>query len=129
MLKRSVLPRLDDMLQQIVGVQSIVASMSFESYQASFMERRAVERCIEIISEAVRHLPDEMTSRYPAIPWHDIRGIGNRLRHDYQRTDDEIIWRVATQSLNELRPVVEKFILEVVAAEAAELEDKGQENK
>ncbi len=110
MVKHSVLPRLDDILEQIKGVQSIVAELDFDQYVASFTERRAIERCVEIVSEATRHLPEDMTSLYPTIPWNDIRGIGNRLRHEYQRTDDEIIWRVATTSLVELRPVIETMI-------------------
>lgn len=95
MAKHSILPRLDDILEQIEGVEGIVRALDFEAYSNSFRDRRAVERCIEIISEASRYIPERLTGRYPGIPLHDIRGIGNRLRHEYQRVDDEIIWCVA----------------------------------
>ncbi|HEB79602.1 MAG TPA: DUF86 domain-containing protein [Rhodospirillales bacterium] len=44
--------------------------------------RRAVERGIEIISEASRQIPPEMKSNYPDIHWQEIASIGNLLRHE-----------------------------------------------
>ena len=67
---------------------------------------RTVERCIEIVSEATRHIPDEIKGRYPHIPWPQIAGIGNVLRHDYDIVDDRIIWEVATLHFAVLRTVV-----------------------
>jgi uncharacterized protein with HEPN domain len=110
MPKHSTLPRLDDILEAIEGTQSIVSELDFEGYSNSFIARRAVERCVEIVSEASRHLPDELTREFPQIPWSDIRGIGNRLRREYQRVDDRIIWLVATKSFPELKPVVQDMI-------------------
>lgn len=47
------------------------------------MLRDAIERNIERISEASRRLPDDLKAGYPSIPWRDIAGIGNVLRHGY----------------------------------------------
>jgi uncharacterized protein with HEPN domain len=35
--------------------------------------------------------------------WHDIRGIGNWLRHQYDRIDLEIVWNTVTDHLPELK--------------------------
>jgi uncharacterized protein with HEPN domain len=43
-----------------------------------------VQRAIEIISEASRAIPDDLTNTQPDIPWRKIRGTGNVLRHDYE---------------------------------------------
>jgi uncharacterized protein with HEPN domain len=110
MPKRSPLPRLDDILEAIEGCQSIVSELDFEGYSNSFVARRPVERCVEIVSEASRHLTDELTREFPKIPRSDIRGIGNRLSHEYQREDDRIIWLVATKSFPELKPVIQSMI-------------------
>jgi Ribonuclease HepT-like len=48
---------------------------------------RTVERAVQIISEAVRALPAELTERHPEIEWEKIASIGNILRHEYQRVD------------------------------------------
>lgn len=122
--KQSILPRLDDILESIEGVAGIVAGLDFEAYQRSFVSRKAVERCVEIVSEASRYLPAELTNSHPDIPWHDIRGIGNRLRHEYQRVDDRIIWLVATKSLPELAPVIRNLIAQMDANEPQQAKDQ-----
>ena len=113
MAKHSVLPRLDDILEAIEGIEGIIRGMDFDAYKKDYRARRAVERCVEIVSEASRHLEADLTDRYPNIPWHDVRGIGNRLRHEYQRVDDGIIWLVATKSLPELKPAIRAMIADL----------------
>lgn len=70
-------------------------------------QRRGVERCIEIVSEASRHIPEAMKAAHPQIPWRHVRDIGNVLRHGYSGVDDLMMWRVATISLPELRVVLQ----------------------
>jgi len=53
--------------------------------------RSAVERGIEVISEASRHLGEELKAQHKEVRWKDIAGIGNVLRHDYQRVDASIV--------------------------------------
>ena len=73
------------------------------------MEDRAgqmiVERAIEIVSEASRHIPLEIQERHPNLPWRQIRNIGNILRHEYQRVDQTLIWKTAVYRLPELAAV------------------------
>lgn len=38
----------------------------------------------------------------PNQPWSDIRGMGNRLRHAYDRIDVDIVWNTAQMRLPEL---------------------------
>jgi hypothetical protein len=52
-----------------------------------------VTRCLEIISEASRRLPEAMKARHPSIAWSDMAGAGNVYRHDY---DDVAAWHVCT---------------------------------
>jgi uncharacterized protein with HEPN domain len=60
----------------------------------------------EIISEASRHVPDELRLQYRHIYWREIAGIGNLLRHEYGRIGDRSIWRVVQKYLLELKVVV-----------------------
>ena len=80
--------------------------MSFAEYQSNFGVGKAVERCVEIVSEASRHIPDDLKDQYPNAYWPEIRSIGNLLRHQYQRVDDLVMWRIATKYFPELRAVV-----------------------
>ena len=73
------------MIEAVEAVAVMIQGLDLEKYRADYKLRRAVERCVEIVSEASRHLPQEMKSRYPAQPWPEIAAIGNLLRHEYQK--------------------------------------------
>ena len=67
----------------------------------------AVVRCLEIISEASRRLPDDLKQRHPAIKWQQVADAGNAYRHAYHTLQPDIIWSTTTQALSELLAVVE----------------------
>jgi uncharacterized protein with HEPN domain len=99
---------------EIEGVATIVRSLSFAQYQGSYMHRRAVERAVQIVSEAAKALPRDLLARYPGAPWSAIVGIGNILRHEYQHLDDRQLWEIATVHLPKLQPIVAQMLTEHV---------------
>jgi uncharacterized protein with HEPN domain len=105
--------RLFHIRDEIDGVTAAVRGVSFDDYCQSFTLRRASERAVQIISEAAKALPPEMTARYPDAPWSAIIGIGNVLRHEYQRIDDRRMWEILTIHLPLLRPIVLRMIAEL----------------
>ncbi|WP_158811466.1 HepT-like ribonuclease domain-containing protein [Beijerinckia sp. L45] len=46
------------------------------------------------MSEAASRLGERAGTLMPAQPWPDIRGMGNRLRHGYDRLDIDVLWNV-----------------------------------
>lgn len=98
---------LDDMLSAIEGIQRATAGKSFEDYTGDWLLKRAVERGIEIISEASRLLPTEVWAMRPEIPWARVRGIGNVLRHEYHSLSDPVVWGVVVDELPRLREALE----------------------
>ena len=105
-MKRSAVARLQDMLAMIDAAAELIEGSDFAAYRSDLKLRLAIERCIEIVSEASRHVPAEPKARFADIPWPEIAAIGNKLRHEYNRVDDVILWRVASISLPSLRPVI-----------------------
>lgn len=61
-------------------------------YSSDQKTQRAVERCIEVISEASRHIPDAIKAKHPEIPWSDVAAIGNVFRHEYHNVAARIVW-------------------------------------
>lgn len=100
---RSPLLRIHDMLEAIRGIEKAIAGKSFRDYERSWVLRSALERGIEVISEASRHLGRELKSPYKDVRWKDIAGIGNILRHEYQRVDGQIIWKAVKDDLPALK--------------------------
>jgi len=109
-IKRSHLVRLRDILENIDAVAEMMAGVELAAYRQDLKLRRAVERCVEIVSEASRRIPDELKVEFSGQPWPEISAIGNLLRHSYERIDDLIMWKIATRSLPELRRVIVAMI-------------------
>jgi uncharacterized protein with HEPN domain len=77
----------------------------YEAFVADVRTIYAVTRCLEIISEASRRLPE---ARHPSIAWRDIAGAGNIYRHDYEDVAAQQVWDTVQIDLPQLRAVVEQ---------------------
>jgi uncharacterized protein with HEPN domain len=107
MATRSSSLRIHDMLESIRGIEKAIAGKTFRDYQRSWLLRSAIERGIEVISEASRHLGRDLKAQHKDVRWEDIAGIGNILRHEYQRIDAAIIWKAVK---NDLPPLKEALL-------------------
>ena len=96
-------------LERARQVEAFCAGKSLQDYRSDVLLRMAVERCIEIISEASRSIPDDLKADHPTIPWKDIAGIGNVMRHDYDNVRDDIIWAIVENHIGALRDAVEQM--------------------
>jgi len=110
MAGRSARVRLDDMREALVGIKATLDGATFETFASSWQVQRAVERGLEIISEASRSLPDDLKQRAPTIPWPAIAAIGNILRHEYQRVEARLVWNITQQHLEPLRAAIEVLL-------------------
>jgi uncharacterized protein with HEPN domain len=105
--------RLDHILFHIQGVADTIGGISFETFTSVYHMERTVERAVQIISEAVRTLPSDITARYPEVEWTKIASIGNVLRHEYERVDAAIMWDIATVELPKLETVVRRMLADL----------------
>jgi uncharacterized protein with HEPN domain len=96
---RSLIPRLTDVVEAIERIHGVLENISLEAFETDWQRQWIVERGIEIISEASRHLTDEMKARHPEIPWQRVAAIGNVLRHNYENIAAPIIWKLAQTDL------------------------------
>lgn len=97
--KKTPLPRLEHIEDAAANIERAIAGKSFDDFLGDSLLRAGVERWTEIISEARRHVPQEMKDTRPEIAWRDIAGIGNVLRHDYEDIVPRIVWKIATERL------------------------------
>jgi uncharacterized protein with HEPN domain len=76
-----------------------LADVSLEAFENDWQRQWLVERGVEIISEASRHLPDDLKVRNPEIPWQKVAGIGNVLRHNYETIAAPVLWKLVQADL------------------------------
>jgi len=91
-----------DMQDSASAVIEFVTGKTSEQYLSDRMLRSAVERQIEIIGEAARHVSRAFQEAHPEIPWRLIAGQRHVLAHDYGEIKHDRVWRVATIHVPEL---------------------------
>jgi uncharacterized protein with HEPN domain len=101
---------LRDIHHHIELAERFAAGLDREAFIADACTVYAVTRCLEIISEASRRLPDDMKARHPSIPWKQMAGAGNIYRHDYEDVAARYVWETLKHDLPQLRLVVEREI-------------------
>src|SRR5690242_8884966 len=102
--------RLRDMLDTARQAVSFItgktrADLEKDQYLIGF----AAVRAIEIIGEAAGKVTAKTRDQI-ALPWKNIIGMRNRVIHDYNRVDYDIVWDVVTLQIPELIRVLESFL-------------------
>ena len=77
---------LRDILDGIDKIAQFVLGMDLEAFREDPKTVAAVERKLLLMSEAAVRLGEDADRLCPGLPWHNIRGIGNWLRHRYDMT-------------------------------------------
>ena len=78
----------------------------------------SVKYALLIISEAAQKLDSVATELCPGIPWREIRGLGNRLRHEYDLIDVVRIWLVVEKDLPPLKQAVQAALVRLRESQA-----------
>jgi uncharacterized protein with HEPN domain len=99
---------LTDIRENVNLAFSFIADASLPQFLADRRTVYAVTRCLEIISEASRRLPEEMKARHTHIRWRGMAGAGNVYRHEYELILDRAVWDTVQSSLRPLLAVVEE---------------------
>jgi len=110
--------RIEDYLQHIAEAIDHIASYVQEVDDAAALERDhkirdAIIRNIEIIGEAAnriqKHAPDFITA-HPALPWREIRGMRNRMIHNYFDVNIDLLWSTVKDDLPSLKRQIERLL-------------------
>lgn len=99
---------LNDILYNINLAVQFVDGLDMQRFEKDSRTIYAVTRCLEIISEASRRLPDELKVRHTDIPWSQMAGAGNIYRHDYEDVAAHYVWETIQLALPPLLRVVEE---------------------
>lgn len=99
-----------DMLQCIDELALFTQGITYETFLDDIKTFRAVLASVMILGEAVRMLDEATMSLAPDVPWHLLRGMRNRLVHEYFDVDSRILWQVATHDAQQLKPALQALL-------------------
>jgi uncharacterized protein with HEPN domain len=102
--------RLEDVLENINLIEEYTRDCSQQTFIQDRKTQDAVERCLLRISEAATKLEGAVEAMIPDQPWSEIRAVGNVLRHEYDRVDPDVIWRIVSEDLKPLKTAIESVL-------------------
>ena len=102
--------RAADIKDNIRDIRDLLDGSSLGEISVDRIKRAALERFLEVISEASRHLPNAWKDDHAQIPWRRIADIGNVLRHAYTAVDLSILWGIYERDLSALDVAVDAML-------------------
>lgn len=102
-----------DMLNAIIEIESFIESMpdDFNAYQNDLRTRRAIERNIEIIGEAMKRILQK-NENFKLTHSRKIVDTRNRIIHGYDSVSDEMIWSIVKSQLPILKSEISLLLEE-----------------
>ncbi len=107
---------LEHILNSIQRISSFTKGISKNTFLKKEMVQSAVIRELEIIGEAVKNLPSDVTAKYPEIPWKKIAGMRDKLIHNYFGVDFELTYDIIEKDVPALKEQIVKIIKELKGA-------------
>jgi uncharacterized protein with HEPN domain len=99
-----------DMLQSAQIVMDYVAGRSGQDLSSDLQLQDAVIRRLLIIGEASKRVSEPTRKSLTTIPWSAISGMRNRLVHEYDEIDLDVVWDTIGKSLPILIVELEKLV-------------------
>lgn len=95
---------LEDILRSIDEIFDFLPEKrDFFEFQKDLKTKKAVERNIEIIGEAVNRITNYKNANIEIQNARQIIGTRNRIAHEYDNISDEVIWTIIVRELPKLR--------------------------
>jgi len=91
----------EDIIESAQKILLYTDGMTFDDFIKDHKTIDAVIRNFEIIGEAANRLPAEFKNTHHDIDWKRIKGLRNRIVHDYFGIDYSIVWNIRDNYLSD----------------------------
>jgi uncharacterized protein with HEPN domain len=103
---------LRDMLDSAQAVQKYMKGVTYDAFWDDGEKRDAVTMRISVIGEAARHITTATAAKLREIPFTAIRGMRNRVTHDYKGIDYREVWEVTQDDIIPLIEALTKYFIQ-----------------
>jgi uncharacterized protein with HEPN domain len=113
--------RIEDYLQHIAEAIARAASyleplVSMEAFEKNPQAQDVVIRNIEIIGEAaakIQQQAPEFVKAHPELPWFQMRGMRNKVIHDYFNVELPVVWSTVKDDLPKLEQQIGRLLIDM----------------
>lgn len=107
---RDTQTHLRDIEESIDHIDDFLGDMDFDTYRNDLKTKSAVERQLQILTEAAIRLGEVDGPKFLGPEWKGYCNMGNIIRHAYHKVDDTIIWDTVKRELPVLKAAVRKAL-------------------
>ena len=87
------------MIEFVENIEKYTKDVDRQAFLSNRMLIDAVARNFEILGEASTHIPETVKSKYPDVPWTEMRGLRIILAHNYMGADFSVLWDTSCDHL------------------------------
>lgn len=98
------------MIEYINKTIKYIQGYSFEQFSEDEKTIDATVFAISQIGELVKNISDETIKKYPQIQWNMIKGLRNRIVHDYEGINLKNIWYILKNDVIQLKMDLQEII-------------------
>ena len=105
--------RNDQVITKMIGIikklQNYIQDCTYDQFSSNDM---LVEACVfnlGQLGEMANKIDEEYEEDHPEIPWRQIYGLRNRIIHDYEGINLNLIWEIIKDDLPQLYKNLEKL--------------------
>ena len=102
-----------DIRDNMDHAENFVDNLSYKEFIQDIKTSYAVLRCIEIMGEAAKNVPDSIRLKYPDIPWKEMAGMRDKVIHFYFGVDPQKVWLVVKEDIPRIKPLIRKALQEI----------------
>ncbi|MDK9698759.1 MAG: DUF86 domain-containing protein [bacterium] len=111
MSEKNWIVRIEDILERIQRINRYVEKMSFSEFTNDLGTQDKIGFNFVVIGEAARYIPKEIEEEFPQVNWVRMRGMRNRIAHNYNQIDLPIVWATIQEDLPPITPVLQKILV------------------
>ena len=102
---RSPEDRIADLLSAVSDAELIVEN-GHTRFVGDPIAIRAAKNIISEIGEAAKDIPDEILAQLPGVPWKNVKGMRDKVVHDYPDIDIDLLWDTLVHGLPAVRTAI-----------------------
>ncbi|MEO0275302.1 MAG: DUF86 domain-containing protein [candidate division WOR-3 bacterium] len=109
-MKRKIIDYLQDILVECNYLIKESKKIDYSSFIENENLKRAFVRSLEIIGEASKKIPKTIQNTYSEINWREVKGMRDKLIHEYFGIDYKVVWKTIKEDIPNLKEVIEKIL-------------------
>ena len=103
-------PFLSDIVDSGRLILNYVSDVAEQEFNTNVQLQDSVIRRLTVIGEAAGRLSHETRDAISTVEWHKIKGMRNRLIHEYDEVDIDLVWVISQTEVPVLIEAIELYL-------------------